>query len=127
MNDHYVSNVDNLPTAHAISQPAQYIVYESYYSLPQGGPIIIPGKDQNGSKDIQVGVSSWGVGCANRDFPGVYSRVSSQYRWIKNKVCRKSRDPPASFDCNHRRRWKDDYGNRFANSDPILSVAPIDL
>lgn len=34
-----------------------------------GGPIIIKGS--NPSEDIQVGVSSWGYGCASPDFPGV--------------------------------------------------------
>lgn len=33
-----------------------------------GGPLIIPGEDS--SQDIQIGVVSWGIGCA-RMFPGV--------------------------------------------------------
>jgi trypsin len=36
---------------------------------PAGGPIIIKGSDA--SQDIQVGVASWGYGCASPDFPGV--------------------------------------------------------
>ena len=49
--------------------------------------------------DVQVGVVSWGIGCGNEDFPGVYSRVSSAYVWIRNKVCDTSKNPPASFNC----------------------------
>ncbi len=33
-------------------------------------------------------------------FPGVYSRVSSQYEWIRETVCRHSREPPDYFGCN---------------------------
>ncbi len=49
--------------------------------------------------DVQVGVVSWGIGCGNQDFPGVYSRVSSAYVWIRQKVCDISMNPPASFNC----------------------------
>lgn len=36
---------------------------------PTGGPLIMKGSDA--TKDVQVGVSSWGYGCASPDFPGV--------------------------------------------------------
>jgi secreted trypsin-like serine protease len=41
-----------------------------------GGPLVL--KSSQGA-DVQVGVVSWGYGCADEDFPGVYSRVSSAY------------------------------------------------
>lgn len=50
-----------------------------------GGPLVI--KRGNASTDVQVGVVSWGIGCAHRDFPGVYARVSSAYAWIEGEVC----------------------------------------
>lgn len=37
-----------------------------------GGPLII--KCDNG-KDTLIGVVSWGIGCADADFPGVYGRM----------------------------------------------------
>jgi trypsin len=44
-----------------------------------GGPLVIGRK--------QVGVVSWGIGCASAQFPGVYARVSKAYNWIKDEVC----------------------------------------
>merc|ERR1711978_46903 len=49
-----------------------------------GGPLIVKGSDASG--DIQVGVVSWGNGCADREYPGVYARVSSQIDWINKKM-----------------------------------------
>ncbi|KAL7481793.1 hypothetical protein ACHAW6_007465 [Cyclotella cf. meneghiniana] len=56
-----------------------------------GGPLIIPGSDA--TQDILIGVVSWGIGCA-RMFPGVYSRVSLAYDWIKETICNVSSVPP---------------------------------
>jgi trypsin len=60
-----------------------------------GGPLVILGNDP--SQDIQVGVVSWGVGCASPDFPGVYSRISKSIDWIKSEVCSQSSQPPAEL------------------------------
>lgn len=59
-----------------------------------GGPLIQRGDSSNGSQDTIVGIVSWGIGCASPIFPGVYSRTSSAYSWIKQEVCSKSIDPP---------------------------------
>jgi trypsin len=64
-----------------------------------GGPLVIKGKDVHGSDDVQVGVVSWGKGCAHPDFPGVYARVSSAFEWIRQEVCTTSMYPPAEFNC----------------------------
>lgn len=84
------------------------VLFAHPHPFHTGGPIIIKGSDP--SKDVQVGVSSWGYGCASPDFPGVYARVSSGYKWVRNRVCRRSKDPPEWFDC-----WeKKSMANRFA-------------
>lgn len=43
-----------------------------------GGPCIV-GSD---GSYLQVGIVSWGYGCARPNYPGVYTRVSSVYDWI---------------------------------------------
>jgi len=64
-----------------------------------GGPLFIAGNHPNGAEDIQVGIVSWGYGCAMEHFPGVYSRISEGYEWIRRQVCTNSGSPPEDFDC----------------------------
>lgn len=63
-----------------------------------GGPLIVKGN--NAGRDVQVGVVSWGIGCASEHFPGVYARVSRAYDWIEDEVCKGSAyASEAGFDC----------------------------
>lgn len=43
-----------------------------------GGPLVV---DSNGEYQ-QIGVVSWGIGCAAQGYPGVYARVSEFLPWI---------------------------------------------
>lgn len=53
-----------------------------------GGPLI-----QNG---IQIGIVTFGDGCAKANIPGVYTRVSAYSSWIVQGICDLSVNPPAN-------------------------------
>jgi len=43
-----------------------------------GGPMFLSGSD------LQVGITSWGYGCARADSPGVYTRLTKFVDWIQH-------------------------------------------
>ena len=52
-----------------------------------GGPLIIKGDDA--TSDVQVGIASWGYGCADPSFPGVYTNVGFFNKFITDGLtCR---------------------------------------
>lgn len=48
-----------------------------------GGPLVCQG---HGGRWVLTGIISWGHGCGNPAFPGVYTRVSRFLRWIDKVV-----------------------------------------
>jgi hypothetical protein len=48
-----------------------------------GGPLV----KINGNVHTQVGIVSWGAGCALAGKPGVYSRVSEEISWMRKVIC----------------------------------------
>lgn len=61
-----------------------------------GGPLILKGFAYDGSQDVQVGVVSWGYGCAQGYFPGVYANLHSLLPWITSELASLGQSLPAS-------------------------------
>lgn len=57
-----------------------------------GGPLFL----RQGEGFSQVGIVSFGSGCARPNRPGVYSRISGAYDWIQEQICDLSSEPPTS-------------------------------
>jgi len=72
-----------------------------------GGPII------EKSSGKQVGVVSWGAGCADPNRPGVYARVSDQLPWIQSYIDLWASGPPPTPapTCEDTPGWEDTYGD----------------
>merc|ERR1712033_154550 len=51
-----------------------------------GGPMVF--KETGSAEEYYslIGVVSWGAGCADPSFPGVYGRVTNQIKWIKDNM-----------------------------------------
>ena len=48
-----------------------------------GGPLAVLGQDGSYS---QIGVVSWGKGCARQGYPGVYTRLTALLPWITKTI-----------------------------------------
>ncbi|KAK2719467.1 trypsin-1-like [Artemia franciscana] len=55
-----------------------------------GGPLML---QSSGGRTIQVGIVSWGIGCADNSHPGVYVRVANYSKWIQDNTADDSCSP----------------------------------
>jgi Trypsin len=97
---------------------SQIIILNTISTFPQdacdgdsGSPLIISGSDSD--FDVQIGIVSFGEGCARASFPGVYTRVSAYKSFIFNQLCIVSDNPPIECD--------DLTENPATTSTPIIS------
>jgi hypothetical protein len=74
-----------LPDAHCHS----YIVITP--PGDSGGPLVY-----DFGTDVQLGITSFGAGCADPNYSGVYTRVSTYHDWIQQWICDMSQNPPSS-------------------------------
>ncbi|XP_066924395.1 transmembrane protease serine 9-like [Clytia hemisphaerica] len=51
-----------------------------------GGPLVIDKKNNGRDQFYLAGVVSWGLGCANENYPGVYADVANLRNWIQGKL-----------------------------------------
>lgn len=51
-----------------------------------GGPLMFPQRSGNNFYFYQIGIVSYGIGCARAEVPGVYTRVTHFVDWIQEKV-----------------------------------------
>jgi secreted trypsin-like serine protease len=47
-----------------------------------GGPLIC---EVNGKSTV-IGITSWGIGCSQAKYPGVYTKVSEYITWINDQI-----------------------------------------
>jgi len=100
---------------------ANGVTYDSCQG-DSGGPII----DKASGK--QVGVVSWGAGCADPNKPGVYSRVSDQLSWIESYIdlwADGGPPAPAPAPCDDVPDFVDTYGDgcSWYAEDPVTRCA----
>ncbi|NXB21861.1 OVCH2 protein, partial [Rhagologus leucostigma] len=50
-----------------------------------GGPLVCPSEDNSGFYTLH-GITSWGLGCGRKNYPGVYTNVGFFVDWIKNNI-----------------------------------------
>ena len=74
------------------SSVKDYLHQEIIFQGDSGGPLHCPVSKfgPNESKYSVCGITSWGIGCGNKGFPGVYIRVEQYLDWIDKHTSREN-------------------------------------
>lgn len=67
-----------------------------------GGPLLLEGTNGPMTDEL-VGIVSWGISCADEEYPGVYTRISYYYDWIIDTMCELNSEEsglPAGVTCS---------------------------
>ncbi|OXB70881.1 UNVERIFIED_CONTAM: hypothetical protein H355_005332, partial [Colinus virginianus] len=67
----------------ALLQLAEPLEFNHYGD--SGGPLVCPSEDGSGFYTLH-GITSWGLGCGRKSYPGVYTNVGVFVDWIKQSV-----------------------------------------
>jgi trypsin len=65
-----------------------------------GGPLVLT--DTDSGLDVLVGIVSWGYGCADTRYPGVYTSVGVLHQWIRDTMCELSNGDQCTCEDNSR-------------------------
>jgi secreted trypsin-like serine protease len=84
-----------------------------------GGPYLLLSTTPD-DEDVQIGIISFGVGCAHPKLPAVGSRTSAT-QWIRHATCVYSQYPPEYFDCE---RYLGSDQPSMSPSSPTISPQP---
>ena len=69
-----------------------YLDWENLFQGDSGGPLhcVVSKFGPNESKYSVCGITSWGIGCGNKGFPGVNIRVEKYLDWIDKHTTREN-------------------------------------
>eukprot|EP00963_Diacronema_lutheri_P010632 scaffold1132_cov347-Pavlova_lutheri.AAC.8 len=84
-----------------------------------GGPLF--DKRIGPRRDVQIGITSWGIGCAD-GFPGVYARIGPVQNWITRRLNRAGEEP--SWSRPHRATGKTVEDSALIYTG-ILAIGPV--